>query len=125
MADAVETLQISVERVGPRLDVVLVGEIDFATAPMLAATVIEQLDREEPEVWLDLAGVTFCDSAGVGTFVRLQQEATGRGGQLTLFEPRGSVERVLRVTHIDELIPIARHPELHAVDTDVDQPGVE
>lgn len=123
MADAVETLEISVHRTGPRLDVVLVGEIDFATAPLLADAVIEHLDRDEPEVWLDLSGVTFCDSAGVGTFVRLQQEAEVRGGQLTLYEPHGSVLRVLQVTHIDDLIPIARHPELRAVDSESDPTG--
>ena len=123
MADAVETLEISIDRSSPRLDVVLVGEIDFATAPLLLDAVLEQLDRDEPEAWLDLSGVTFCDSAGVGTFVRLQQEAAARGGQLTLFEPHGSVLRVLQVTHIDDLIPIARHPDLRAVESESDPAG--
>ena len=69
-------LSISVQRTPSEAVVGLTGEIDLSTAPRLSNTVAELLVEAPARVVLDMAGVTFCDSQGLGTLVVLSRKAT-------------------------------------------------
>ncbi len=59
-------------------------------------------------VWVDLSAVTFLDSSGLVALQRLHQRTTGDGASFKLIDPSPSVERVLQLTGLDELIPTYR-----------------
>ncbi len=62
-------LTISVHRTPGEATVNLSGEIDMLTATRLSNTVNDILSDPPPRIVLNLAGVTFCDSQGLGTLV--------------------------------------------------------
>jgi anti-sigma B factor antagonist len=79
------------------------GEIDMATAPMLASA----LDAAPPGhrmVVLDLSAVGFMGSCGVATILQAREVLAGRGQDLVLRLPSPPVRRVLELTGITELL---------------------
>lgn len=94
---------------GQLVIIVLRGELDIATALGLARR-LEPLAETGSHLILDLAGVRFCDCAGLTTFLRLRQRATASGGSLHITEPAPAVRRLIAVTRLHDLLPIATGP---------------
>jgi anti-anti-sigma factor len=55
---------------------------------------------------LDMSGVDFVASLGLGTLVRVVQAATRRGGRVVLLSPQPAVARVLAMTRLDQIIRV-------------------
>jgi anti-sigma B factor antagonist len=93
-------LTISVERTPGEAVVALAGEIDLSTAPRLSKAVTELLGElpAPPRVVLDLGGVVFCDSQGLGTLVVLSRTATLAQSCLVLINVGDFLLRVLDIT---------------------------
>jgi anti-anti-sigma factor len=92
-------LSVSVRRAPTETVVSLAGEIDMSTVQRLAAAVDEVLASEPPaRVVLDMAGVTFCDSQGLGTLVVLSRKATMSQSYLVLVNVGAFLIRVLDIT---------------------------
>jgi len=91
-------LTISVERSPSEAVVGLTGEIDLSTAPRLSNTVAELLAEAPARVVLDMAGVTFCDSQGLGTLVVLSRKAALAHSCLVLTNVGDFLLRVLDIT---------------------------
>ena len=60
------------------------GELDAETAPDLHAALANLLQRPVPRIVVDLAGLHFCDSTGLSSFIVGSQAVTARGGWLGL-----------------------------------------
>ena len=92
-------LSVSVRRTGGEAVVTLVGEIDMSTVQRLAKVVDEILLTDAPpRIVLDLSGVTFCDSQGLGTLVVLSRKATMAQSYLLLINVGEFLLRVLDIT---------------------------
>lgn len=91
-------LSISVNRSPSEAVVSLAGEIDLSTVAILSATVGDLLTDSPPRVVLDMAGVTFCDSQGLGTLVVLSRRATFAHSCLVLTNVADFLMRVLDIT---------------------------
>ena len=90
---------MSVRRAPTETVVSLAGEIDMSTVQRLATAVDEVLASEpSARVVLDLAGVTFCDSQGLGTLVVLSRKATMAQSYLVLVNVGAFLIRVLDIT---------------------------
>lgn len=76
----------------------LSGEIDLSTAPRLSTTITDLLSEPPPRVVLDMAGVTFCDSQGLGTLVVLSRKAGLVHSCLVLTNVGDFLLRVLDIT---------------------------
>lgn len=88
---------MTVEFESGRTVVHLMGEMDAATAPRLRAWLGEQVD-EDHDVVIDLAGVSFVDSSGLGVLVGALRRFQGAGHELVLRAPTPSMSRVLEMT---------------------------
>ncbi|WP_422769298.1 STAS domain-containing protein [Plantactinospora sp. WMMC1484] len=84
------------------------GELDITTAPELSAEIDKLLDAGHRRLLVDLAELSFCDSSGLAAFVRGDDQAGSRGGWLRLTGATGRVERVLRISGLDELLRFDR-----------------
>lgn len=97
-----QKLDISVYRESNETIVALTGEIDLQTAPQLSSAVDEALAEDPVRVVLDMGGVTFCDSRGLGTLVVLSRAAARSRAVLILANLGDFLQRLLSVSGIGE-----------------------
>jgi anti-anti-sigma factor len=100
-------LAISVQRSPGEAVVQLTGEIDMLTSTRLSDTVNDLLNEPPPRILLDLAGVTFCDSQGLGTLVVLSRKATTAQSVLVLTNVGDFLIRVLDITGLRSALMIS------------------
>ena len=91
-------LSIAVRRTPEEVVLSLAGEIDMLTGTRLSNAVNEVLAEPPPRITLDLAGVTFCDSQGLGTLVVLSRKASHAQSVLVLTNVGDFLMRVLDIT---------------------------
>ncbi|HET9738922.1 MAG TPA: STAS domain-containing protein [Solirubrobacteraceae bacterium] len=85
------------------------GELDFDGAPNLRLALVEAIDENPGQrVVVDLEGVDFIDSAGLGVLVGGLKRARSYHGQLVLVATGRSVIRVLELTGLTRVFEI--HP---------------
>lgn len=82
---------------GPRL-YFLSGELDLSTTPLLEAAIAPGIAKGGP-VTLDMSGLTFIDSTGVGSIMRSLQAL--QSGCLHLHGVRDAVQRVIDIMSVD------------------------
>ena len=86
--------------------VVLVGEIDAATAPKLHRCL-----EHDPRIRvLDMAQVTFMDSSGLKELIAARQHLHERSATVRLSGVRGQVQRLSKMTGVDELFATPAPP---------------
>lgn len=89
-------------RSGDTVTVVPRGDLDVATAGAFADVAVAALGALPlRSVVVDLSGVDFVDSTGLGSLVRLRTEARRRGARMTVVGAPERVQRVLRITGLD------------------------
>ncbi|MFJ9655890.1 STAS domain-containing protein [Streptomyces microflavus] len=88
--------------------IALSGEFDVATAPAVRAHALDLIANGHPHLVADLAGVTFCDSSGLGTLIGIWRCAKDASGSLTLAAIPERLDRLLSITGMDTVLPA--HP---------------
>ena len=84
----------------------LAGELDVATAPRLHHALIGIIDGGRCSVLdLELSGLRFVDSTGLGVLVRARQRLRSDGGELRLCNASRPVARVLDITGVAHVLP--------------------
>jgi anti-sigma B factor antagonist len=92
----------------PRL--VLSGELDLASAEQLDAQ-LKQLESSEPALLvLDLRALEFMDSTGLRTVIAADARARERGGRLVVVRAPEEVDRVFRLTRMDQHLEVVDEP---------------
>lgn len=80
----------------------VVGELDADNAAELISTVTAVTDRTGD--WeLDLSGVTFIDSRGLGALITLSQHAVASNTTLSIHQASAPVTRLLELTSTADL----------------------
>jgi anti-sigma B factor antagonist len=100
-------LSIAVERAPDEIVFRLAGEIDVLTVAKLSALVNDVLADPPPRMVLDMAGVTFCDSQGLGTLVVLSRKAQHARSMLALANVGDFLMRVLDITGLRSALMIS------------------
>jgi anti-sigma B factor antagonist len=103
-------LSVSVQHEAGEAVVRLTGEIDMLTASQLAEVVGEVLAEPPPRILVDLGGVTFCDSQGLGTLVVLSRRAESAQSVLVLTNVGDFLLRVLDITGLRSALMIRNEP---------------
>lgn len=94
-----EPLVWTVEERGNATVVHLQGEVDSVTAADLRDVLIQVLStKPSTHLILDLSGVDFLDSTGIGVIVAAHKRVTAHGGWFTAVVTTPTVRKVLRVT---------------------------
>jgi anti-anti-sigma factor len=84
--------------------VALRGELDLSTIPRMEGALLEQV-TQRPAVLVDLSGLTFIDSSGLGVLIRAVRSANGTPVHI-LIGPGSQVERVFRIAGLYEALPV-------------------
>lgn len=81
------------------------GEVDLKTSPELRDVLLSQAQGAKRLV-VDLAGVAYMDSSGVGTLVYVKREVERAHGQLILAGIQARVRSVLEITQLHKFFKI-------------------
>jgi anti-sigma B factor antagonist len=100
-------LSITVEHAPDEVIFHLAGEIDVLTVTNLSNLVNETLTEPPARIVLDMAGVTFCDSQGLGTLVVLSRKAQHARSVLALTNVGDFLLRVLDITGLRSALMIS------------------
>ena len=81
------------------------GRLDVAGAPALKAAVSEAVGDGRLRLVIDMEGVSFVDSSGLGSVVAALKQARSSKGDLRLAAPNQQVRVVLELTTLDRVFP--------------------
>lgn len=90
-----------------KLAVRLTGELDLVARP----TVVEQVTNalanqpDAEQLVIDLGGVSFCDSSGLGALLDIQRTADQHGAVVVLRSVPATVARVLDMAGVGDVLP--------------------
>jgi anti-sigma B factor antagonist len=99
-------LSISIRELTGCMVVSPIGEFDIATATELRTHLCRVLNRWQRPVVVDLGGVTFMDSSGLGALLAGYRRATQLGCEFVLAAPAPQVAKVLEMTAMGHVLPI-------------------
>jgi anti-sigma B factor antagonist len=85
----------------------LVGVVDVATAPQLRQALIEAQQGDVRFVALDLDGVEFLDSFGLGVIVGGLKRAAAQDGEVAVICSRSRLTQLFRITRLNEILRLA------------------
>jgi anti-sigma B factor antagonist len=103
-----DLIAISVALVDSAAQVTAVGEIDCNSAPQLREELDALLDSGVRELVVDLAGVTFLDSAGLCVLAATHRRTLGQGAQLRVLASSRAVIRPMQITGLWDLLATER-----------------
>lgn len=82
------------------------GEVDVSTAPKLRQEGVRLLSPERSLLVIDLSGVAFLDSTGLGVIVGILKRVRTLGGELAVAGARNHVRKVFEITRISDVLPM-------------------
>ena len=91
---------------GPWAIVDVQGEVDMFTAPKLRERLVQVIDQGHHQVVVNLEGVTFMDSTGLGVLIGGLRRVKEREGEMALVCTNRPVLRVLTITGLHNVFPI-------------------
>ncbi len=85
----------------------LYGEFDDCAAQSVRETIDGELARAAAQgLVIDVSGLTFMDSAGIGVILGRYRKCRAHRGRMAVAGAAGGVLRVLRVSGIHKLMPV-------------------
>ncbi|MFZ2963972.1 MAG: STAS domain-containing protein [Rhodoglobus sp.] len=90
----------------------LEGRLNMVTAGALRDAVNSTVAGGHPRVVVDLAGVDFMDSSGLGALINGLKTARQAGGDLRIASPNQQVQLVLQLTNVERVLPAYDSAEL-------------
>jgi anti-anti-sigma factor len=84
--------------------VAIAGELDLSTIPRMQAPLLEQIGQRSA-VLVDLSGLSFIDSSGIGILIQALRSADGTPVHI-LIAIDSQVDRVFRITGISDALPV-------------------
>ena len=106
-------LGLAVDETHPPYTVLAVtGEVDVYTAPRLREKLVELVSQEKLQVIVDLEGVDFLDSTGLGVLVGGLKRLRSHDGDLGLVCSEPRVLKVFEITGLTKVFSI--HDSLDA-----------
>jgi anti-sigma B factor antagonist len=98
--------EVSIEQRSGGVHVTLTGELDISTAQRLEDD-LRRVEAEGPElIVLDLQPLTFMDSTGLRLVITADIRARQEGRRLVIVQGNEMVQRVMRLTRLDERLDI-------------------
>jgi anti-anti-sigma factor len=94
---------------GRRL-LVLAGDIDLTTMPGLTDRVLTPGSGDQVVV-LDLEGVRFMDSPGLGSIIHCHRRLAESGGTLVLRAPGRHLRELFELVQLESLVTVEKPPE--------------
>jgi anti-sigma B factor antagonist len=90
------------------LEIIIVkGEVDASSSIQLDNAISESMETEGLKILVDLTGLEYISSAGLGVFMSYIEEVKKKNIQLALFGLNEKVAGVFEILGLDQLLTIA------------------
>lgn len=99
-------LTVTLESVGDHSLIVLSGEVDVYSAPKLRDTIRNLVDEGKYRIVVDLEGVAFLDSTGLGVLVGGLKRVKHHQGDLGIICSQERILRIFRITGLTKVFTI-------------------
>ncbi len=90
--------------------VIVVGEVDLATAPELKEALTEVIESGARGVLVDLSDATFIDSTTLGVLMGAVRRMRQRGGELAIACNDPNIRKIFEITLLDRVFNIFDFP---------------
>jgi len=100
-------LDVDVTQADAQAVVRLIGDLDLATASRLRTEFIDLVGHGVRTITVDLGGLDFIDSTGLGVLVGGLKRLREHGGDLALRSPSASALKVFEITGLTKLFAIS------------------
>ncbi|WLD93668.1 STAS domain-containing protein [Alkalihalobacillus sp. AL-G] len=104
-------LQIQKETEGNKETLLLKGEVDAYTVPKLKDMLLSLAEQEGQEIVVDLRGVQYMDSTGLGVFVGALKSSQQHRSSLKLTGMTDRVQRLFQITGLTDVMNIEQCTE--------------
>jgi anti-anti-sigma factor len=101
------TLSCLISQTG-QTTVTFAGELDIASADQAYGYVCGAIDARGGQVLLDVADLSFCDAPGLAALARMSRHARQAGSSLHLVAPPPRLRKIIRITGMEETLPVHR-----------------
>jgi anti-sigma B factor antagonist len=101
-------MDIEVTQIGAVAVVAPRGDLDMATVGDVRRTLVGLIDGGQSQVLMDLGGVGYLDSSGLGALVAAMKQARAVGGDVRLCALQDDVRGIFELTRLARAISI--HP---------------
>jgi anti-sigma B factor antagonist len=102
-----DDFRISVRDDDDAVTLTVEGEVDVATAPALRDELYRLIDRGTKRIVVDLGGMDFIDSTGLGVFVGALKRSREGGGELELRSLKPAARKIFDITGLSSAFNIA------------------
>ena len=99
-------LGLDVRQVDSHAVVDVTGEIDVYTAPKLREKLIDLVSEGSYNVVVNLEGVEFLDSTGLGVLVGALKRVKAHDGSLALVCTQNKILKIFKITGLTKVFPI-------------------
>ncbi|MFC6341144.1 STAS domain-containing protein [Nocardioides hankookensis] len=82
------------------------GELDVYTAPVLREALSEQISGPATRVVVDLTGLSFMDSTGLGVLVGTRKAAVAARKSLAVVAVDGPIMRLIAITGLEHVLEV-------------------
>jgi anti-sigma B factor antagonist len=86
------------------------GRLDFVMAPAVRERLAQSIASGHRHLVIDLSGVDFVDSSGLGVLIDGTRKTRDAGGDLCIADPRDQVRLLMALTGLERII--RRYPTL-------------
>jgi anti-anti-sigma factor len=121
MNDPSQHLDLTVVQGPDEVVLTVAGELDYFTSASFGDRVTEVIDLLRPVTVLDLAGVEFCDSAGLAALIHAGQRANRVQTRLVLRAVHPAVHRVLGIAGLTSMFTLEPAEGGSGPDTSADE----
>jgi anti-sigma B factor antagonist len=88
------------------VEVQVEGEIDAYTAPKLRESIFPLSEKENIKMFIDLKGVSYMDSTGLGVIVGVFKSVRSNNGELKLTGLSDRLKRLFEITGLTDIMDI-------------------
>ena len=106
MLESRESFHIDVEQRAGAAVVVVTGDVDLHSAPILRDELASLADAEVRNVVLDLSDATFLDSMALGVMLAAKKRLTAERGQLEVVVATPEIRRIFEITMLDRIFDL-------------------
>ncbi len=100
-------MEIKTRDLGQHKVLIVTGDIDLYNVGQLKKAIFNLLDEEDIEsLVVDMSGINYMDSSGVGALVAGQKKVKSQGGKFALLSIREDVLNILKLATLDQFFTI-------------------
>ena len=101
-----DIMKVTYETIKDTLIVKIVGELDQHSAQFLRKELDKLILLGAKNLLLNLEELDFMDSSGIGVIIGRYKNVLTLGGVTAILNPKSQVEKIIRLSAIDKIIPI-------------------